>query len=261
MAETRVQAPGTFCWCDLSTPDIKAAKSFYAKLFGWTLEDVPAAEAGTYTMIRLGDAEVGGMSQMSDDMKAQGVPPNWLAYVMVESADKMTAKAKKEGGSVVMGPFDVMDVGRMSVIQDPTGATFALWEAKSHHGATTMGVPGTACWFECISTDKAESGAFYAALFGWELESFPGSADYTLFKQGDTTTGGLMQRTKAMGDAPSHWMINFAVKDCDASARKARELGARIVHPPTDVPDVGRFAILCDPTGAMFSILTLDPTP
>jgi predicted enzyme related to lactoylglutathione lyase len=146
----------------------------------------------------------------------------------------------------------------MSVITDPTGATFAIWEPKAHQGSTAMGVPNTACWFECLSTDAKEAGAFYAKLFEWELESFPGAEDYTLFKQGEASTGGLMQRTEEMGEVPSHWMIYFAVSDCDASAKKAEELGGKLVHPPSDIPSVGRFAIGCDPTGAMFSIIKLE---
>jgi predicted enzyme related to lactoylglutathione lyase len=257
MPETRVLAPGTFCWCEVGTADAAAAKKFYGELFGWTTTDVPAGDAGTYTMIRLDGRDVGGLYELSKEMREQGVPPHWLAYVKVASADATAAKAGELGGRVVMGPFDVMTAGRMAVVQDPTGGTFALWQPKEHAGAGAMGEVGSPCWHELISTDKAEAGAFYAALLSWQMESFLGAMDYTIFKQEEKSVAGLMQRTEEMGEVPSHWMIYFAVEDCDASAEKAARLGGEVCVPPTDIPQVGRFAVLADPGGAMFAVIRL----
>lgn len=259
MPETTVQAPGTFCWCEVGTTDARVAKSFYGSLFGWTTQDVPAGDAGTYTMIHHGGHELGGMYELSKEMREQGVPAHWLAYVKVASADAAAAKATELGGRVVMGPFDVMKAGRMAVVQDPTGGTFAMWESREHGGAGGMGETGTPCWFELISTDKAEAGAFYAALFSWQLESFLGPMDYTIFKQGEKSVGGLMQRTEEMGPVPSHWMIYFAVDDCDATVANAARLGGQVCMPPQDIPTVGRIAVLGDPSGAMFAIIKPSP--
>lgn len=257
MPETRVQAPGQFCWCEVGTTDARAAKSFYGGLFGWTTRDMPAGDAGTYTMIQIEGRDVGGMYELSKEMLERGVPAHWLAYVKVTSADEAAARVTELGGRIIMGPFDVMEAGRMAVAQDPTGGAFALWEPRQHAGTSAMGEVGAPCWFELVSTDKAEAGAFYAALFSWKLESFLGSMDYTVFKQGDMSVAGLMQSGEKTGFVPSHWVTYFAVDDCDAGADKAVGLGGKVLAPPREIPDVGRMAVLADPSGATFAIIQL----
>lgn len=258
MAEPKVQAPSTFCWTEAGVADVGRAKEFYGRLFGWTVDEQPAGE-GTYGMIRLHGRDVGGLYQLSSEMTAQGVPAHWLAYVRVDDVDAVSAKVAGLGGRVVMGPFDVMTAGRMAVLQDPTGGTFALWQPREHTGSAVMGEPGSPCWFELVTTDKQEAGAFYAALFGWQLESFLGAMDYTLFKVGEMSVGGMMQRTEEMGDVPSHWLIYFAVADCDASVSAAREAGGTVVAGPMEIPSVGRFALVAAPDGAMFAVIRLSP--
>ncbi len=256
MPETKVQAPGSFCWSEVCTTDPEAARKFYGELFGWTAEEVPS-DGGAYTMLRLDGQDVGGMYQLAKEQVEQGVPPHWMAYVLVEDLDATTAKISELGGKVVMGPMDVMDVGRMTLLQDPTGAVLSLWQAKSHKGGAAIGVPNSPCWFELISTDMVEATAFYAGLFGWELETWHGEGEYILFKNGETSIGGAMQRTPEMGEVPSHWITYFSVTDCDAAADKAAELGGRIINPPMDIPNVGRFALMADPVGAMFAVIKL----
>ena len=259
MAEPKVQAPSTFCWCEVGVASVGKAKEFYGRLFGWTVEDQPAGEAGTYGMIRLEGRDLGGLYRLSPEMTSQGVPPHWLSYVRTPDVDAAVAKVPGLGGRLVLGPFDVMTAGRMAVVQDPTGGTFALWEPREHPGSAVMGEPGSPCWFELVTTDKNEAGAFYAALFGWQLESFLGAMDYTLFKSGEMSVGGMMQRTEEMGEVPSHWLIYFAVEDCDGVVSRARELGGTAVAGPMEIPGVGRFALLADPDGAMFAVIRLTP--
>lgn len=258
MAEPKVQAPSTFCWAEAGVANLGEAKKFYGRLFGWTVDEQPAGDAA-YGMIRLEGREVGGMYALSPEMTAQGVPAHWLAYVRVTDVDAVAAKAPALGGRVVMGPMDVMTAGRMAVVQDPTGGTFALWQPRDHGGAAVMGEPGSPCWYELVTTDKQEAGAFYAALFGWQLESFLGAMDYTIFKSGEMSVGGMMQRTEEMGDVPSHWLIYFAVSDCDAAAATAREAGGSVVAGPMEIPSVGRFALIAGPDGAMFAVIRLSP--
>jgi hypothetical protein len=218
---------------------------------------MPTGDAGTYTMLQIDGRDVGGLYELSKDMVAQGVPPHWLAYVKVAKVDDAAKKAAELGGRVVMGPFDVMTAGRMAVVQDPTGGTFAMWEPREHLGATAMGEIGTPCWYELTSTDKAEAGAFYAALFSWTLETFLGAMDYTIFKNGEMSVGGLMGCPEGTDAVPSHWTIYFSVEDCDATVAKAERLGGKVVAPAMDVPTVGRMAFLADPGGAIFAVIRL----
>lgn len=257
MPETTVQAPGTFCWLDLGTTDHEGAKRFYRALFGWDLEDVPGGP-GTYTMIRLGEKEIGGMHGMAPEQLAQGAPPNWMSYVAVENADAAAKKAASLGGSVIMPGYDVMDVGRMAILQDPVGATFAVWQAKQHPGAGMACGPGTPCWHEHVTRDTKVAGAFYQGLFGWNLQERPmGSMTYTMFMLGEMSAGGMMPMMPEYGDAPSHWMVYFQVEDIDASIRKAKSAGANVIVPRMEIADVGSFSLIADPQGAHLSIIQL----
>jgi predicted enzyme related to lactoylglutathione lyase len=264
MTEARMQEkpqykPGTFCWVELATSDTDGAKAFYTQLFGWTYEDHPMGPGMVYTMLRLEGKDVGALYKQMDDQVSQGVPPNWLSYVSVTSADESTAKAKELGATVLKDAFDVMTVGRMSVIQDPTGAVFATWQAGDHSGAGIYNVPGSFCWNELMTTDTAKDKSFYTDLFSWgaKTQNF-GDFEYTMFQNGERGAGGMLQITPEMGPIPSNWLVYFAVDDCDAKVQKATGLGARVMKPADDIPGVGRFAILIDPQGAAFAIIKLD---
>lgn len=264
MSEARMQGspefkPGTFCWVELGTSDSDAAKNFYAKLFGWEYIDNPMGPDMVYTMVKLNGKDVGGLYKMMPDMVAQGVPPHWLSYVSVTDADATAEKAKAEGASIMNGPFDVGTIGRMAVVKDPTGAVFAIWQPKEHHGSGIYNVPGSFTWNELGTGDTAKAGEFYANVFGWTREPFPESpVEYTIFKNDDRGNGGMYKITPEMGPIPPHWLVYFAVDDCDASVQRASSLGAKVMKPADDIPGIGRFAILIDPQGAAFAIIKLE---
>ena len=117
-----------FVHIELHTKDITKAKAFYSKLFDWSLEDLPMPDgAGTYTMINVGEGTGGGMFMNSDPK----VLPHWLAYVGVKDIVMSTNKARELGATIAQDVMDVGEYGRMSVIIDPTGAAFAMWESKA----------------------------------------------------------------------------------------------------------------------------------
>jgi predicted enzyme related to lactoylglutathione lyase len=262
MQETTEYAPGTFCWVELGTTNGEAAKKFYTELFGWTFTDNPMGPDMVYTMLKLDGKDVGGLYQMSGEMTSQGIPPHWLSYASVTSADESAAKAKELGATLMKEPFDVTTVGRMAVIKDPTGAVFALWQAGTHKGAGVVNVPNSFCWNELATTDTAKAGDFYTGLFGWGKNvQQMGPMTYTSFMNGDRPAGGMYKPTPEMGDIPPNWLVYFAVDDADAKLKKANELGAKTIVPPTDIPDTGRFAVVQDPQGAVFGIIKLENPP
>src|ERR1039457_5649318 len=109
--------------------------------------------------------------------------------------------------------------------------------------------PGEFSWNELVSNDVPLAKKFYTSLFGWTAEAFGGgNVDYTLFKKDNIMVGGLMQCPKP--SLPSHWLAYVTVEDVDATAAKAKQLGAQVVMEPFDVPTVGRIAVLVDPHGA-----------
>ena len=256
MAEVTRREPGQFCWPELATSDQQAAKAFYSSVFGWTFEDRPAGPGVVYTMLKLRGLDVGALYQQDREEAARGVPSHWNVYVSVASADEAAARARQLGGTVLATPFEVMDAGRMAVVQDPSGAAVCLWQGRRHPGARVVDEPGAMSWCEVATTDAGKAGRFYSELFGWRLK--PSGGDYTEFQLGERSIGGMMAMTPEWGDVPSHWLTYFAVAECDGTANKALKLGAQARVPPRAIPNVGRFAVLVDPQGAHFAIIRVD---
>jgi hypothetical protein len=250
--------PGSFCWAELGTTDAKAAKAFYGALFGWHPNDLPMGPSGVYTMLQLDGKNVGAMYELDKNMREMGVPTHWMLYVAVASADASAARVKELGGKVMKEPFDVFDAGRMAVVQDPTGGMFSLWQAIHNAGAQIAGEMNTYCWSDLSSTDKPKAQEFYTKLFGWEPRNQEAAPhQYTeIWNQGQPI-GGMMQVAKERVNVPSHWMPYFRVPDCDASAAKAKGLGGSLIVQPSDIANVGRFSIIRDPQGAVFSVIYL----
>ncbi len=258
--KTEQFSPGTFSWVDLATTDAEAAKRFYCELFGWTAEDMPTDAGNDYTMLQLDGDLVCALWQMQGEMKSQGIPPHWQSYITVDDVDAMADKAAKLGATIAMPPMDVMTAGRMAVIQDPTGAMVALWQKKDHGGAQRVNEPESFCWNELQTRDIAKAEAFYGELFGWTTNhnESPMGGVYVEIRHNDRPAGGMLPIRPEWGDVPSHWGVYFAVADCDAALKKATGLGAKGLMPPVDIPGTGRFVMLQDPQGAVFSVIALE---
>ncbi len=254
MAAMTKYEPGSPSWVDLGTSDAADADRFYSGLFGWTIAEGPP-EAGGYRMCLLGDKPVAGLRpQMNTDM-----PPCWTTYITVADADEMAAAIIEDGGSIMVEPFDVMDVGRMAVAADPAGAVFSIWQPRTHAGAAIVGEPNTWCWNELTTRDPQRSVEFYGAVFGWTANLLPMGADnYTEFHLGGRGIGGMMpmEGDSSPADLPNYWLVYFAVDDCEAAAARVEELGGTVMVAPTDVPP-GTFAVVSDPQGAVFSVIAL----
>jgi uncharacterized protein len=261
MAEVTRHNPGSFSWAELATTDPIAAKRFYTSLFGWSIEDNPFGPGpeDIYTRLQQTKKDVGALYPMRPEQRQQGVPPNWLPYVAVTSADEAAKKVKQLGGKILMEPLDVMTFGRMAVLEDPAGATLALWEAREHIGAQRVNEPGAFCWMELLTSDAKATARFYSDLFGWTAKESTVDNSYTEFWQGESPVGGQMPIKPEWGRVPPHWTVYWQVEDVDATTKKATSLGARVLSGPQDIPTVGRFSSLQDPQGASFSIFKPAP--
>jgi uncharacterized protein len=261
MSEVKSYKPGTFCWADLATTNPTAAKRFYSELFGWKAQDNPLPGGGAYTLARINGSDIVGLIGMADQ-QAKGVPPHWNSYVAVANVDETTKKAISLGGKILAPAMDVMDLGRMAVIQDPSGAELSLWQGTKHIGAGRVAEHGALIWNELQTRNVDACGAFYTRLFGWKTEAKKGVfvETYTLFNEGAEPRAGMMPFSKVTpANVPSHWTVYFQVNDCDAIAKKVASLGGKAVMPPTDIPEVGRFSMFVDPQGAFFAVL--QPAP
>lgn len=251
MAERTQYAPGTFSWADLATTDPDAAKSFYASLFGWEAEDVPIPDDGYYSMQRLEGKDVAAIAPQPQAQRDAGAPPVWQSYITVESADATAQRAGELGGTVHAPPFDVMEAGRMAVIQDPQGAFFIVWEPKMHRGAKLVNLPGAICWNELASSDLDASAAFYRQLFGWQVDPVEGSPTrYLMIKNGDAANGGMRERQP---QEPPNWLVYFAAEDIDATMAKVTELGGNTLGGPFEMASA-KIGTVQDPQGAVFAL-------
>ena len=109
--------------------------------------------------------------------------------------------------------------------------------------------PGSFGWNDLLAADPATAGAFYGQLFGWKAEKVPGIAgvEYQVFKIDDRMIGGMTRRPNPQ--APPSWLAYVIVENVNASTERAAKLGAHVCMPPTDIPDVGRIAVITDPEG------------
>jgi predicted enzyme related to lactoylglutathione lyase len=259
MALVEKHAPGSFCWLELATTEQNAAKQFYSSLFGWAVNDFPMGPGEVYTMFNLEGRNAAAAFSMNQQMRAQGVPPHWMLYMAVTSADDTVAKAGQAGGKVLAPPFDVFEFGRMAALQDPTGANFSVWQPKQHTGTGITAVPGTICWADLNTTDPARATAFYSGVFGWEISPGQDNTGYLHIKNGADFIGGIPPAEHLPPNAPPHWMIYFYVEDCDAAAAKAKDMGATLHMAPSTIEKVGRMAIVADPQGAVFALFQALP--
>ena len=257
MAEFTSHAAGTFSWPELATTDQKAGVAFYKALFGWDVNEQPIGPTEVYSMFQVRGKPVGAASTQQPQERQLGVPPHWNSYVTVANVDQSAKKAESLGGKILMPPFDVMDAGRMAVVQDPTGAVFEIWQASRSIGAEILNEPGALCWTELTTSDTKAAEKFYTGLFGWTPKhSTPGSPmEYTEFSVNGQPSIGMMAKPAEMpAHIPSYWMPYFQVANCDASSAKVKELGGSIMVGPQDIPNTGRFAIASDPQRAMFAV-------
>ncbi|OJF15300.1 VOC family protein [Couchioplanes caeruleus] len=243
--------PGVPTWVDLGTADLPDATRFYAELFGWEA-DVSGEEYGGYTTFRLDGHAAAGAGPLF----GEGQPTAWSMYLATDDADAVAARVEAAGGKVLVAPFDVMYQGRMATFLDQAGAPFSVWQPGSMRGADVFDVPGALTWNELATRDVEGSAAFYGAVFGWlgrEIEL--GGRPYLSWELDGATIAGMKEMDETCpDDLLPHWMVHFAVIDCDGAAAYARSLGGTVLRAPTDLP-IGRCALLQDPQGGAFSIL------
>jgi predicted enzyme related to lactoylglutathione lyase len=253
MSERHEYPAGVPCWTDVLVPDPDAVQDFYGDVFGWDFTD--PTENG-YRVARINGLDVAGVGRV------ESAPPSWNTYVSVESADAASERAVEDGGTLLVGPFDVPPAGRLAVIADPTQAVFAVWEARDRAGAQLINEPGTWQMSSLHSHDPDAAAAFYQALFGWEPEPL---GPTTLFRLPGYVGGRSRQPippdvVAVMAprelSVPPHWNVNLQVSDADLTVEAASAQGATIIAPPFDTPGF-RNAVIRDPQGAVFSISQL----
>ncbi|MDH6137762.1 putative enzyme related to lactoylglutathione lyase [Kitasatospora sp. MAA4] len=250
---TSPYTPGTPCWIDLMVPDQQAALDFYRDLFGWQGEVGPP-ETGGYAVCTLnGKAVAGIMTAMAPE--GQPTPPTaWTTYLATADADATTAAITRAGGAVLMPGMDVMTIGRMAVVAEPSGAVFGLWEAKDFSGAQVVNEPGSVVWNELLTGDTAAAAKFCSAALGIEASPMEGAEGYFSLSAGGRVVGGMQGLGQLPPGTPPHWLAYFSVDDTDSTVDALIRAGGNVLKPPFDMV-AGRMAVVQDPQGATFALI------
>ncbi len=242
-------------WVDLSSSDPAASREYYSKLFGWEIEVSPDPQYGGYAVARIDGKDVAGIGPKQSP---EG-PTAWMLYIGTNDAEDLAQKVQAAGGKVIAPPFDVGEMGRMAVFQDPTGAFVSAWQPRAM-GGFQANAPNTFGWAELNSRGIENAVPFYNKVFGWtdrKSEMGEGAPPYTEFQLGgESIAGGMEMNPMVPAEVPSYWMVYFGVDDVDRSFEKATEAGGQEMLAPRDFPG-GRFAILSDPQGAVFGLLKM----
>lgn len=255
---TNDYVPGAPDWLDLGSRDVDAAAAYYKALFGWEFQSM-GPESGGYGMFQLAGQTVAALGPLQSDT----AQPAWTLYFETADADATTKAVEQAGGSVRFAPMDVFDQGRLAGYTDPGGAEFAVWQPAANKGLDRVGA-GALCWTELYTTDAEAAKRFYGTVLSWDTEDMPlpgGSGTYTVVSRSgggqEGSHGGIMQMGADMlPDGVGYWQPYFAVADCEVTVAVATERGGTVLMPGTDLEGVGRIALLKDPEGAYFAVLT-----
>ncbi|GAA4678692.1 VOC family protein [Frondihabitans cladoniiphilus] len=250
-------APLTFptgapIWIELNTSDVPAAKRFYEGLFGWTTTDT-GPDFGNYVTLDLEGAAVGGMMPQ----QAPGVPDAWTVYLHSSDVATTATAIRDAEGDVLMGPQDVMEMGRMLVAADADRGIVAAWEPGTNPGLGVIAEVGAPAWFELHTTQFHREVEFYQQAFGWQTATMADTPEFRyaqLLVDGQPYAGVMDASAYWAPGAPAAWLVYFLVADADAALARAVELGGAVVDEPADTP-YGRLATLSDPTGALLKVM------
>lgn len=274
MTDQRTYPNGVPRWVDTEQPDVDAARRFYDGLFGWTFTDaMPPDVPGTYLIASLGGQDVAAIGPTENGGEAQ-----WSTYIAVDDADAGAAAVRAAGGTMTTEPVDAGPGGRQVGCTDPRGGKFRLWQARRRLGAQRVNEPGSWNFSDLHTGDPGAAAAFYAPLFGWEMDDLgfstlirrPGYGDHLEAtvdpgirerQAGITAPPGFEDAIAWLVAAPDkqsdHWQVSFTVADRDDSAALAERLGATIVA--SEDTQWTKTALVRDPQAAEFTLSQFTP--
>ncbi|MEU1691523.1 VOC family protein [Streptomyces hirsutus] len=255
-------APGSPCWLDLGTPDVRAAAAFYGAVLGWDFESMGTEGDVEGGMFRKDGRIVAGLGTLTEEEARSA----WMIYYRVDDADAATQAVESGGGTVRVAPTDLDGWGRMAQYSDPLGGQFAVWRPGTSKGVELVDRPGSLCWTELHTSDATAAKEFYGGVFGWQfsdMEMPGGGGTYHLITPAglpeERMHGGLMELGEedlAPAGGHPYWHPVFAVADCDAAVAAATGNGGSVQMGPEDAEGVGRLAVCLDPWNADFVVLT-----
>jgi uncharacterized protein len=249
-----VQHPGKFVWFEHFSSDIDQARRFYESLVDWRVMAVPLG-VEFYHLAMNGQDGLAGFRIMPP-----GARPGWMSYLSVRDVDAACDQAEAAGATVLMRPTRFAPMGRGACLVDPTGAVFSIWTAALGDRPDVDPPPaGDWCWNELMTPEPEAALAFYCQAFDFDFKTVPmpdGSPYHLLIADG-VQRAGIMALPRL--DMPAHWLPYLAVKSVDVMLERGEALGARVLVPGRDIPEIGRFGVIEDPSGAAVAVYTGTP--
>lgn len=240
-----------FCWYGCLSTDVEAAKAFYSNVIGWNVETMPMGDTDATMFSASGDKIFAHLAEPA----MEGVPSHWSSFLRVDDVDTSTKAAVNNGGTQIMPPTDIPP-GRFSVISTPSGASMALFhEANPEESQHHESAPGLVHWVELNSQNINTDVTWLKKTFGFDTsEMAMPFGPYYILQSNDNPRGGAMASQSK--DEPSMWLIWIHVANVDETVKKATENNGKIISPLLDLPDVGRIAVIQDPTGGVLGVIT-----
>lgn len=242
-------------FAELITPDIAAAKRFYAALLGWTFRDISGGHS-PYAEAYSAGTPVGGVVERAVP-PGQHVQPAWLNFIATTDVDAAARTAVQEGAHVLRAPHDLPDRGREAVLADPQGAVFAILAAGSGDPPDVLAAPGSWIWRALLTTDPETDANFYKAVFGYQLFSLPPSPGETHLLLASENYARASANSLPLGhpNMHPHWLAFVRVDGVMATVRKVAALGGKILVEPRVDRHGGLIAVVADPLGAPFGLM------
>jgi len=239
-----------FCWFGVVSTDTDKAKAFYTEVLGWTTLTAPMGDREA-TMFVANGVPIAHLSSPA----MPGIPSHWENYLRVKDVDASSAAVKANGGDILFPGTDIPP-GRFSVVSTPSGAALHLFhEASAEHSSNADVGEGGIHWTELHSTDVAADLKCLSAALGVDNDTFPmPDGDYFILKGENGPLGGAM--TQRAPKAPAFWISWVEVADVDATLERVARYGGKVLMPTMNVDDVGRMALVADPTGGAFGVIT-----
>ncbi len=246
---------GKVSFVELVTPDLAAAKQFYAGLFGWTFRDI--ATSGTqYVEAYVDGHPVAGLfhKELPAGERRQ---PAWLTFISVRDVDAAKKSALAHGGKVLYEPHTIANRGRQAVFSDPQGAVFAVLASSSGDPPDVLVPSGQWIWSSLIARDADTDAAFYQSLFDYEVFDLPADpgAQHLMLASDNYARASANTPPASKDEIHPHWINYVRVDDAVAMTAKVVGLGGRVLVEPRVDRHGGKVAIVADPTGAAFGLL------
>ena len=246
--------PEYFAWYELMTTDVTAAAAFYHDVVGWGTQEASTSKL-PYALFTTGKAPAAGLMELPEEGRRMGATPRWMGYVGVKDVHATVDRIKRLGGVVYVPPTDT-NIGLISVVADPSTATFGLVDQLRirPQRPAESGKIRRIGWNELLAANPEGEFAFYSELFGWQkADSEPDAvADYQAFSAGSQVIGGVIRKRT---DQPvPFWLFYFNVDDLDVAVERVRAGGGKALRNEAELLG-GIWGVHCvDPQGALFGL-------